>query len=116
LPQQQQKSAPTLDSISERMGRRMVIRRDPETGRRRIEVDGKVFPTLTRGDVGIREVRMSSYRDSGEVWPNSPDDVQVPCSGKVVCYEVVIQCFVDEGNLEIEDPNLVVFLPPVGPS
>lgn len=116
MPEQQQQSAPTTDGLDERLDRRMVIKWDPERKHRVIEVDGETFPTYTRGEIHIREVRASAFRDSGGYWPASPEDVQVPASGKVICYEVQITCFINEDCLEIEDPSLVVSLPPIGVS
>jgi hypothetical protein len=75
-----------------RLRAQMTIRRNPETGRRQVIVNGQIFPTLTRGDIETEPVVSWAEGDP-----------------KVVGYEVTIKCFVP--NLDIQDHEVLKEIP-----
>lgn len=70
----------------------MVIRRNPETGRRQILIDGVVFPTFTHGDIDIEPI----VRWTGEEGTGDPI---------IIGYDVGVTCFVP--NIIVEDPAVL---------
>lgn len=82
-----------------------VIEINPETGRRRILIDGEVFPYYTRGAIEVKGLRRGAYKEGG-FWPASPEDEWIEDASPVYAHEVTVTLFIG-GGVEWEDEALV---------
>lgn len=73
-----------------------IIERDPETGFRRIVIDGNVFPFYTRGPISVNTLRSDGYRRGG-FWPADPDDEFVKGGGHIYGHEVTLTLVIGGG-------------------